>query len=430
MPNNNPLNLTEEDNIPEVKEWRTERTEEEKIKNRELNKRRKLKMELQKNVGLKVFLIGVGNAGNQTVAIGHKEGMNVFAINSSIKDLSDSIIDDTIPSFIVGNEARGSGKNIQKGISVFKENGKELFSLEGFMKPCQEADVIFIISSTGGGTGPSVSPELCKILKGIFPKKIVMYYGITPKNSDSNIAFSNTMYCVDVIRNLQIPYMFTDLEAFANVPNDEAFRKADKHVIDTIKVITGDLLTESSAQMMDENDLKMILSEPGYCAAYGISGITSNQLESATMQSLLINEIKNSASVMLQKDGIAIHMGVMINCPSDLNDVTRSGNYDELYNFIGHKPKKGVYENYVTDDNGTTGELRVVVSGMTFPINRFSIYSDSILEQKEFIEKSKAINISDDVEMIQSLISDNQPELSSDTKADEKTIESVLGNYF
>ena len=33
---------------------------------------------------------------------------------------------------------------------------------------------------------------------------------------------------------------------------------------------------------------------------------------------------------MLQKDGIAIHMGVMINCPSDLNDVTRSGNYDEF----------------------------------------------------------------------------------------------------
>ena len=74
-----------------------------------------LKSELERDVRLNVFVIGVGNAGNQTIVFGKREGMNVFAVNSSIKDLSDQIVDETIPSFIVGKEARGSGKNVEKG---------------------------------------------------------------------------------------------------------------------------------------------------------------------------------------------------------------------------------------------------------------------------------------------------------------------------
>ena len=58
-----------------------------------------LKTKLEKDVRLNVFVIGVGNAGNQTIVFGAKEGMNVFAVNSSIKDLSDQIVDSNIPSF-------------------------------------------------------------------------------------------------------------------------------------------------------------------------------------------------------------------------------------------------------------------------------------------------------------------------------------------
>ena len=113
-----------------------------------------LKTKLEKEVRLNVFVIGVGNAGNQTIVFGAKEGMNVFAVNSSIKDLSDQIVDSNIPSFIVGNEARGSGKNVQKGVALFKENGRDLFKIDTFMNSCQKADVIVVVSATGCFTGP------------------------------------------------------------------------------------------------------------------------------------------------------------------------------------------------------------------------------------------------------------------------------------
>ena len=394
-----------------------------------VERREILKTQLERDVRLNVFVIGVGNAGNQTIAYGHQEGMNVFAVNSSMRDLSDAIMSEAIPSFIVGKEARGSGKNIEKGKALFKENGKDLFSVPEFMTACQAADIIVVVSATGGGTGPSVSPEICRILKRMFDKKIIMYHGITPKNSDSNIAFSNTTYCLNEIKQLEIPYMLTDLEAFKEDPNDVAFIKADKHAIQCIKCVSGIYLRMSSSQMIDENDLKSIISEPGYLGAYVVDGITSSDLEKRTVQSILIDEIKNGPAVMIQKDGISMQMGVITNFPDDMNEVTRTGDYTEIFDFIGHRPKNGIYENTGVTD-GTNGQFIVILSGMTYPINRLNQYVNAIKEQNDFLNKAKIIDTTKDAELVQQMVSNSQDKLSSDTKADQSKIDSVLGEFF
>lgn len=398
-----------------------------------------LKSKLEKDVRLNVFVIGVGNAGNQTIVYGHKEGMNVFAVNSSIKDLSDQIVDEEIPSFLVGKEARGSGKNVAKGVALFKENGRDLFQNTTFMENCQAADVIIVVSATGGGTGPSVSPEICRILQRMFTKKdaagndivskIIIYHGITPKNTDSNIAFSNSVYCLNEIKQLNIPYMLTDLNDFVDDANDDAFIKADKHVIACIKAISGRLLTMSNSQMIDENDLRSIISEPGYMAVYEVDGITSTALERKSMQSMIIDKIKQGPAVMIQKDGISMQMGVIINCPDDMQETAKTGNYQELYEFIGHKPKNGIYENYAVT-NGTSGQIVVILSGMTYPINRISYYIDTVKEQEEFLKKRKDIDTSNDASFLQSLVSNSSTALSGESTASTADINSALDDYF
>ena len=384
---------------------------------------------LEKDVRLKVFIVGVGNAGNQTIVYGYREGMNVFAVNSSIKDMSDEIVDEHIPSYIIGKEARGSGKNIQKGVSLFKESGRELFTNKDFIQNCQESDVIVVVSATGGGTGPSMSPEICRILQRMFDKKIIIYHGITPKNSDSNIAFSNTTYCLNEIKQLNIPYMLTDLSAFEDDANDTAFIKADKHVIECVKAISGRYLTMSSSQMIDENDLKSIISEAGYMAVYAVDNITSTQLETKTMQSMVIDKIRKGPAVMIQKDGISMQMGTMINCPDDMKEVTRSGNYQEIFDFIGHKPKNGIYENYGVT-NGTDGQIVVILSGMTYPINRITYYIEEVKKQEEFLRKKKDIDTSEDAALVQSLVNNDTGKLASDSTASSEHIGSVLDSFF
>lgn len=388
-----------------------------------------LKNKLIEDVRLKTFTIGVGNAGNQTIVYGYKEGMNVFAVNSSAKDLDDQIVDQSIPSFIVGKEARGSGKNIQKGIALWQQNGKDLFKTKQFIESCQAADIIIVVSGTGGGTGPSVAPEICKVLTRMFDKKIIIYHGITPKNTDSNIAFSNTVYCLDRIRELSIPYMITDLNFFAEDTNDVAFVKADKHAIECIKAISGYFLKMSSSQMMDENDMKSIISEPGYLAAYIVNNITTSQLEKNSMQSMVIDAIRKGPAMMIQKDGISMQMGVAINTPDDMAEVTRTGDYTELFQFIGHKPKNGIYENYGVT-NGTDGQIVVILSGMTFPINRISYYIDEVKKQDEFLKKKKEIDTSADAELVQQLVSNGSEKLSSNTEATQEEIDSVLDDLF
>lgn len=388
-----------------------------------------LKTKLEKDVRLNVFVIGVGNAGNQTIVFGAKEGMNVFAVNSSIKDLSDQIVDSNIPSFIVGNEARGSGKNVQKGVALFKENGRDLFKIDTFMNSCQKADVIVVVSATGGGTGPSVSPEICRILNKMFPAKIIMYHGITPKNTDSNIAFSNTAYCLNEIKKLDIPYMLTDLNFYVDDANDDAFIKADKHVIECIKAVSGRFLSMSSSQMIDENDLKSIISEPGYLAVYAVDGITSNALEKKSMQQMIIDKIRKGPATMIQKDGISMQMGAIINCPDDMTEVTRSGNYQEIFDFIGHKPKNGIYENYGVTE-GTDAQIVVILSGMTYPINRINYYIEEVKKQEEFLRKRKEIDMSEDTQLVQSLVTNSQDKLSSNTEVSQKDINNVLDEFF
>lgn len=388
-----------------------------------------LKSKLENDVKLNVFVIGVGNAGNQTIVYGHREGMNVFAINTSVRDLSDEIVDSNIKSFIVGTEARGSGKNIEKGKELFKQNGRELFTNKDFMSSCQTADVIVVVSATGGGTGPSVSPEICRILQKMFDKKIIIYHGITPKNSDSNIAFSNNIYCLNEIKQLNIPYMLTDLSSFEDDANDTAFIKADKHVIDCIKAISGMYLKMSSSQMIDESDLKSVIGEPGYMAVYAVDNVTSSALEKQSMQSMVIDKIRRGPAMMIQKDGISMQMGVMINCPDDMQEVSRSGNYQEIYDFIGHKPKNGIYENYGVT-NGTDGQIVVILSGMTYPVNRMQKYIDTIKEQEEFLKKQKTINTSDDAALMQSLVNNSHSKLSADSTASQETIDNVLDDFF
>lgn len=390
----------------------------------EINKR-----EMIKEVQLKLMMIGVGNAGNQAIVYAHQEGMQVFAVNTSTRDLNDVFVDERIPCFIAGIDGRGSGKNIQKAIALFKENGVKLFQSQLFIKMCQEVDVIIVTGATGGGTGSGIAPEICRILKSMFDKKIIIYHGIVPKNSDSNIAFSNSTYCLNEIKQLEIPYMLTDLEKFADDPNDVAFIKADKHVVECAKAVFGKSLQISSSQMMDENDLKSIISEPGYMGVYIVNNITSHNLEKQTMQSMMIEEIKRSPAVMIQKDGISMQMGSILNSPEDMVDPAKTGDYSELFKFVGHRPKNGIYENYAITD-GTDAQFTIIMSGMTYPINRLSEYTNIIKEQNEFLKKAKSIDVSEDAALVQELVSNPSDKLFGASEADPEKIQNVLNNYF
>ena len=67
--------------------------------------------------------------------------------SNTTKTLSTSrpVVNETIPSFIAGDEARGAGKNRDKAKELFKINGKKLFETPKFSDMVEGSDIVFVV---------------------------------------------------------------------------------------------------------------------------------------------------------------------------------------------------------------------------------------------------------------------------------------------
>jgi hypothetical protein len=388
---------------------------------------------LERNVRLKISIIGIGNAGNQIVGRAYKEGYNVFAINSSYKDLSDAVLSEKIPSFIIGEEARGAGKVRELAVALFKENGKKLFTdNDVFADMIESSDVIFVVASTAGGTGSGAAPSLISLLKKMYPNKIVIYYGILPKITDSPTAQSNFLGCMSEISSLNIPYMLADLSYYENISNDVAYEEIGKHVINNIDIISGKYINYSPSGIIDENDMRVIISEPGYLSAYILDKVSADMIEHEGIQAQLINLIKKSPACDINRDKKVSQLGVIVNAPEEIVETTKTGNYDELNDYVGIP--YGVFENY-SISNTTMGQFIILYSGMNMSQARIEKAKAKIQEkqkQEEAIAKKAGVDFGVDTNNL-SIFKDSHRMnilVSATPDDDEEKKGSVLDSFF
>ena len=116
---------------------------------------------------LNVGIIGLGNTGNQVASLAQKElKIPVMAINSSEKDLETIPAD--VPKRIISSSkghTKGAGKDRNLAKSYLKDSIMEFLTEEevkNFLKPLE---VVFIVSSTGGGTGSGTAPIMANIIR-------------------------------------------------------------------------------------------------------------------------------------------------------------------------------------------------------------------------------------------------------------------------
>ncbi len=377
---------------------------------------------LESKTALKCFIIGIGNAGNQLVNEAYKSNFDVYAVNTSKKDMDDSVIIKEIRGFVVGNEARGAGKSRDTAKELFKVNGRDLFeSTPTFTESCSRSDVIIVTGSTAGGSGSGLAPIFIKFLKRLYPNKIILYYGILPRLTESPNAQENATACLAEIQQLNIPYLLADLDHYKGVSNDIAYTKMIAHIIDGIQVINCKYINKSSFGMIDENDMRTVIAEPGYMSIYNLDKVTQQQIDQKSLQSMMISKIKSSPAVEIMRDGIIRHMAAIINMPEELTDSSKAGDYTELTSYIGSP--YAVFENY-TITNTATGQLIIILSGQTVPYNRISLMDEIVRKHREIESKKKDYNLMTMVEE-QGATNKNVPDfLKASTKtAEEKQAE-------
>ena len=138
-------------------------------------------------------VIGIGNAGSQVASLAVSEQMDAVVINSSENDLS--TIPDNVIKFPLG-DLRGAGKNREEAKKFLKDSIKKILQTDEFVEFMDKKDVIFVVSSTGGGTGSGISPILTQILKKMFPDSYVILVGILPTLDEAYSTQINTLESV------------------------------------------------------------------------------------------------------------------------------------------------------------------------------------------------------------------------------------------
>ena len=347
---------------------------------------------LREKVKLSVGIIGCGNAGSQLAESAYKAGFtSVFCVNTSEKDMNNTVVNVNIPCFLAGEDGRGAGMNRDAAQKMFAKNYKDLFNHSKFVDLCDSSDVIIVGCSCSGGSGSGIAPILTKALKKLYPGKIVIFYGIFPRFTASSNELSNSMSCIKEIEEAEkefpegFPYMLANLDYYEGISNEIAFERVIDKMVSDIEVISGKFLNWSKLRMIDENDTRVILSASGYMSIYRVDNITQQMLDKKNAQQLILEQVKNSPAVPIARDGLIERMAFISNMSEDMDDSSKSGDYSEIINYVGRPVS--IFENYAIQ-NGGNGQMIMIISGQSYPIGHMTNINNILEEAKARFEKA------------------------------------------
>ena len=153
---------------------------------------------------LKVGIIGLGNTGNQVAALAQERlKVPVVAINSSEKDL------ESVPQIKVrrlikkkDGESAGAGKDRSLAKQYLKDSVMDLLKDEEINEIIMGLDVVFVVSSTGGGTGSGTAPILTNLISERFADTKCIMVGVLPVNNEAYSSHVNTLQYLDELYNV------------------------------------------------------------------------------------------------------------------------------------------------------------------------------------------------------------------------------------
>lgn len=357
----------------------------------EVNKR------IENDAKLNVGIIAVGNGGGSVGRALHDKGFEVQFINTSVKDMDSEVIPDNCQAWLIDDasgKARGAGRNRGTMLNIYDAWNKDtLFKNSVFDNFILSKDIIFVVATTAGGTGSGLTPTLVDNIMTTYPGKAIIPIGILPRLSESVRCHLNTEQFFDEINMLveenSISYMAFDLEKYADKSIDDGYKAVAKDIVESVSVISGSMAAITRHGMIDERDLLTIITAPGMMNVYSGHDVELTTIEEKGVQNLILEAIKNTSAVQIQKDKMVEYFGLYVNMQAESSDPVVRGDYSILENALG-KPLD-TFVNYATNDSSYS-EFGLIVSGLSVPIDRLNL---SVKEaEKHARRKTKELNLS------------------------------------
>lgn len=378
---------------------------------------------------LKVGIIGIGNAGNQVAALGlATKEIPALAINASEKDLDTLNI--KMDAIIFGDSS-GSGKDRSIAKGFVKENIKELIKDEAFKRFMDQTDIVFVVNSTGGGTGSGMGPILTDILRNYFRKdenKIFVNVGILPTLGESVGAQRNTLQYLKEMSDLGGSYMLFDNEKRAYLPTNKQMDEVNKEIVTMISAVRGDFSHSSPYGMIDDKDMRKIISVPGLIFMDVLTGIYEDSIGAdETLDSVLLDHsVKATCMDCSEKDDHTVkRMGFIAYLTKGLNDKFNE-NLPNIRNFYG-EPIEDFKHFAQNEESDKLNVLVLLLSGLSVPDKRIKVIINRIERVEEELNKTQTSSVLNSA--LDKLSAYDGTKDANNDSDDEFDMDSILDKY-
>lgn len=343
---------------------------------------------------LKVGIIGTGNAGNQVAAKAVSElKIQGIAINTSENDLG-TIADSADLIKIAIGDSKGSGKNRAESKQFLKDDIVKILSDQSIKDMISSMDVVFVVGSAGGGTGSGINPMLSTILSQTFQSVNVIIIGILPQLSEALSTHANELEYLSELFN-KVPdarYMIYDNDTVKGVGTREMMTSVNDSIVRDINIIRGAFNTPTQFNSIDEKDGLTLISSKGRIVVASLYDIKEKDLDSVTIDDLLIEQLKKNTHAEIERDLKVNRMGVICNL-SDKLAKDFNTHVPGVQKFIGEPVEE--FEHYVINsDRNYPNNVFLIITGL-------SKINDRIVKINERIDdinkKQAAFEQEDDV---------------------------------
>lgn len=372
---------------------------------------------------LSVGIIGIGNAGSQVAELATKNQIDAVVINSSENDLS--TISNNIIKFPLG-DLRGAGKNRTEAKKFLKDAIKKILNEENFIEFMDDKDVIFVISSTGGGTGSGISPILTQILKKSFPESYIIMIGILPTIDEAYSTQINTIdYLQELYKKVEDPtYMLYDNDKFKGMPSHVMMTEVNRRIVDDIIILRGTYNYTTKYSSIDEKDMSMILSTTGRIVVASYLNIKEKNIDSVSIDKQIEYLLKDGAHAELQLDRVIKRSGVIANISESMAK-SFDDHLTELQEFIG-APVEEFSHVSINEEKNMPNSIFFIGAGLS-PINdRIEKINERIAEI-ESLQDNK--DESDDVFTVDVDAANNKRDYKKAKISDTINVSSIFDDF-
>jgi cell division GTPase FtsZ len=329
-------------------------------------------------MAVKVGFLGIGQAGSNICEVAELYQYRTAIINTSPEDLeSIQLINNKL---LVGTNG-GAGKDRKIAKSDVKDDYKSIVGFVNDKFRSEDVELIYVVFSTGGGTGSGMGPLVIDLLTKMIPGKKFGAVAVLPSMKESTVAQVNSIDCLREIVALNVPTFIVDNDKYVranpNASRKQLFDAVNNAIIDDFNLILNTERSASKYGNLDTKDMIKLLSTPG-ATVIGVANIDPEAVkEGVTLQKQIIRSWEQSAYAPIEYDGVVRRMGFIFEVDER---ITKLINYDELHREVGSPLE--VFEGIYKSDGQEQAAISIL-TGLSFPEDRMKDVTTQLEKNKE-----------------------------------------------